>query len=45
MKYKSNFEKVAKELKLKLERIKKDSTGTSPIAKMIALSIILILRN
>ena len=39
MKYKSNLEAVAKELNLKLERIKKDSTGSSPIAKMIALSI------
>lgn len=39
MKYQSNLEDVAKELKLKLERIKKDSTGSSPIAKMIALSI------
>jgi len=39
MEYTSNFKEVADELSAKLERIKKDSSGSSPILKEIALSI------
>ena len=39
MKYTSNLKEVSKKLNKKFKKIQKDSTGTSPIAKMIALSI------
>lgn len=39
MEYTSNFKEVAKELTTKLKKIQNDSSGTSPILREIALSI------